>query len=350
MKKIAILLLLLVVQSVSAQNRYNIDNWDVFTDVNPIDDSVSVSLYNIASEVGRAVEFATLIISCHEEMEYPMVSFSPSEKVFIGSEDDYVEVNYRIGADESVIDDWQIWGESLYFDGDGNSSSLTDGNALVAALVEDNSRFVFQLPDSLIGQFTAIFDTEGIAEVIDECLTVLKEKGPLNGNSESLGESDDWEIETDTDIIDDSVTVTLQKRVDRMEGITESWATDRSSLTISCAENRGYPIFFVIMLANADFIRFPEGLHEATYRVGTDEPVTHEWQSSNLSLEYRTPYIDDGSGFAGTDDATALVAALVQDNSRFILRTSPLIYPLVTAIWNMEGLAEVIDQCMAVFD
>lgn len=169
-------------------------------------------------------------------------------------------------------------------------------------------------------------------------------------------QDDGWEIETDVDIIDDSVTVKLEIHVDKLEGIgiSESVYTKLSNLVIFCEENRGHPTVSLMLVSEGELIEYTTGglgLHEVTYRIGTDEAVTHEWAEVLPGmLSYRTPYIDDGSGFSGTDDATALVAALVQDNSRFIVRAFSPDYGNVTAIWDTEGLAEVIGECMAAFD
>lgn len=148
-----------------------------------------------------------------------------------------------------------------------------------------------------------------------------------------------WQVETDVDVIDDSVRVTLIKRANP--------DFESSLLFIFCDERAGFPMVYVTMFAAGDLIKFPTGLVEVVYRIGTDEAVTHEWEGvvGGTSLRYLIPYIDDGSAYAGTDNATALLAAMVQNNSRFIVRAESN-----TRIWNIEGLADVIDECMAVFD
>lgn len=157
-------------------------------------------------------------------------------------------------------------------------------------------------------------------------------------------QSDGWRVDTDVDVIDDSVRVGLVK--DANPDLEEE-NFEYSFLLIFCDETVGFPTVDVAMFAADDFIRFPTGLVEVVYRIGTDEAVTHEWEGTvrGSSLRYLTPYIDDGSGYAGTDNATALLAAMVQNNSRFIVRAGSN-----TRIWNIEGLADVIDECMAVFD
>ena len=49
-------------------------------------------------------------------------------------------------------------------------------------------------------------------------------------------------------------------------------------------------------------------------------------------------------------DSSAFVDALLQTNSRFVFRGTVEDYGPVTLTWNIEGLAEVIGECMAVFD
>ena len=172
----------------------------------------------------------------------------------------------------------------------------------------------------------------------------------------------DWQIETNVDVMDDSVTVELSKNLDKMEGngiaeLTVEFGNNRevsitqlSTLTIICNESIGFPMVDVTLVEKSGLMEFPRGLHEVTYRIGTDEPISHKWLSIDTALTYQALYISDGSNSIGANDATALVATMVQDNSRFIVRTSLLDKRRVTAIWNIEGLAEVIDQCMAVFD
>lgn len=163
-------------------------------------------------------------------------------------------------------------------------------------------------------------------------------------------QSDGWRVVTDVDVIDDSVTVVLAK------GANPDF--ESSLLALSCQEQIGFPTVSVIMFEGGDSIIFPTRLVEVTYRIGTDEAVTDEWidaSSLGLGLMYS---ISDGPGYSsGIDatalasdmDATALVASMVQDNSRFVVRARVGGYEY-TRIWNIEGLADVIDECMAVFD
>ena len=168
----------------------------------------------------------------------------------------------------------------------------------------------------------------------------------------------DWRVSTDVDVIDDSVRVDLRKFASDVDSVI-TFGAEYATLNIICDEKIGETrvniSFNTFDARMADFRYFGDEQErfQVTYRVGTDEAVTHKWiVSLGLGiLFYTTSYIDDGSGYSGTSDAGVLVAALVQDNSRFIVRVShDLHQEIVTAIWNMEGLSEVIDQCMAVLD
>lgn len=164
----------------------------------------------------------------------------------------------------------------------------------------------------------------------------------------------DWRVNSDVDVIDDSVEVELSKfasEVDSGAILSASYA----ALTIRCNEKDGDTTVLVSFHSGSGSNTFwsywgEEGI-EVTYRIGTDEAVTHRWIAVANMLLYTTLYIDDDSDYLGTADGSVLVAALVQNNSRFIVRVSHELHgEIVTAIWNIEGLADVIDECMAVFD
>lgn len=143
-----------------------------------------------------------------------------------------------------------------------------------------------------------------------------------------------WNVETKVDVIDDSVSVFVSKPAYETE--TLGYA-DFVILGISCDEGFEYPVLSVSFFDNGQPVRifdgFAEGMGaEVTHRIGTHDSVTQVWTVSPNAVFY------DG-------DASVLVAAMVQDNSRFVIRAGR-----VTAIWNIEGLADVIDECMAVFD
>lgn len=174
----------------------------------------------------------------------------------------------------------------------------------------------------------------------------------LVGQAESAQPDDffDWRVTSDVDVIDDSVHVITNKYTNEVEGL----GADFASLNIDCDEPNGYPTLRVIFTDGTSNASFFEGFEtEVIYRIGTDDPVTQKWAvPASFAVSYRTSYIDDGSDFSaylGNPDASVLVAAMVEDNSRFIVRASGT-FGTVTAIWNIEGLAEVIDECMAVFD
>ena len=164
----------------------------------------------------------------------------------------------------------------------------------------------------------------------------------------------EWETTTDVDVIDDTVTVSLRKFTSEVETLFSSDDVLRLAiLEISCMETLGSPR---VMVSFMDESLEPPNVFEGTivneipvevtYRVGTNEAATHEWSPMAINVAvYRTPYVDDDSGFIGTEDASLLVEMLVQDNSRFIVRAGSF-----TAIWNIEGLAEVIGECMTTFD
>lgn len=143
-----------------------------------------------------------------------------------------------------------------------------------------------------------------------------------------------WNVETKVDVIDDSVSVFVSKPAYETE--TLGYA-NFVILGISCDESFGYPVLSVSFFDNGQPVRIFDGFPkemgaEVTHRIGTDDSVTQAWTVSPNTVFYN-------------GDASVLVAEMVQDNSRFVIRVGR-----VTAIWDIEGLADVIDECTAIFD
>lgn len=166
----------------------------------------------------------------------------------------------------------------------------------------------------------------------------------------------DWSVSKDIDVIDDSVIVALSIAAYEVDGAS---VDQGAMLSIHCKDWLEYPEVRVVWPRSADthnFVRFTLENREVIFRIGTNEAVTQLWEIFEYSedyniLQYRMPY-DSSHTLATYDpaDASALVAALLQDDSRFVVRAGYGLYETVTAIWSIEGLAEVIDECMAVFD
>lgn len=167
----------------------------------------------------------------------------------------------------------------------------------------------------------------------------------VSAQLESVG--GDWFIERDVDELDDSEIVRLILETSDVQGFSSD--VESARLQIDCYEFSGYAYVLVDFPQHEPRAKLDEPI-EVIYKIGTDEAVTSEWFLSFFGYWYYVPLqIDLVSGYWDITkfDASMLVEALVQDNSRFIVRAD---YGRVTATWNIEGLAEVIDECVAVFD
>ena len=127
---------------------------------------------------------------------------------------------------------------------------------------------------------------------------------------------------------------------------------------IFCRDTIGFPItriVFVVspMLEEGGIIQFEEG--SIIHRIGMNVAEENRWLFSVSEgnygyLTYFQSHEEANGNIDRIADSSAFVDTLVRDNSRFVFRGTVEDYGVVTFIWNVEGLAEVIDECLAVFD
>lgn len=193
---------------------------------------------------------------------------------------------------------------------------------------------------------------------------------------QSLLAQSNWQVLVDE--FDDAVILELVTNTLRSSNSFNS-DYNYAKLNMVCDPNIGYPVSAILFHRLSEVFNNLEGFGfrdreevELTYRIGINEAVTSNWPylfSRGLtgSLRPRSPnswhtfvynpnFMDDGI-FAEDDfslNSSIFLEALVKDNTRFIIRMYRPErfggFREITATWNIEGIAEVIHECLAVFD
>lgn len=189
-----------------------------------------------------------------------------------------------------------------------------------------------------------------------------------------LAQDGNWRIVTDFDSMDGSLQLSLVNSSLAVSMIERSGSnitiealqeedpfsySREATLVISCFEDENVPFVGVRFKPR---VFYSTAIRPLVYRIGNGENINTAWLVHPEGMLFYTNALDDyfensvfdDDNYANTVNASVFVAALVQDNSELVLYFDDHMFRGelidVTASWNIEGLAEVIGECMAVFD
>jgi type VI secretion system protein VasI len=139
----------------------NVGNWNVAVDTNPIDDTKTVFVTNIAEEgQGTYGDPVSLHLRCKSGVVDVIIAWN----AFIADEE--AQVTYRIGTNKAILGQWYTStdNKATFF----STQSVNAKRFIGELAASDNGKFVAQITPYSESPITAVFNIVGLGEILSQ--------------------------------------------------------------------------------------------------------------------------------------------------------------------------------------